>query len=54
MNKSEHFDEVDEFVKKYDELEIKLFNGEWCVYDSRLEYPFNFIPVEQYYNEFIA
>ena len=52
MNKSKHFEEVNKFALEHN-LEVKLFNGVWCVYDSNLEYPFNFIEVEEFYNKYL-
>lgn len=53
MNKSEHFNEVQQYITEHDGCEMKIFNGEWCVYILGMDYPFNFIPVETFYNKYI-
>lgn len=52
MNKSKHFEEVNKFALEHN-LEVKLFNGVWCVYNPELDYPFNFIEVEKFYKEYM-
>lgn len=53
MNKSEHFEEVKQYITECDGCELKLFNGEWCVYIPEMTYPFNFISVETFYNKYM-
>lgn len=54
MNKSEHFDVVDRFVKEHsDEFEINLFNGEWCVRIFNLPHPWCQLPVEKFYLKYV-
>lgn len=53
MKQPKYMKEVQEFVNEGFGFEIKVFNGEWMVYEEFAEPPFNFTPVDQFYDEVV-
>lgn len=53
MKQPQYMKEVQKFVNENSGMKIKIFNGEWCVYEELAEPPFNFTPVDQFYEDVV-
>ena len=49
----EILEKVSEYVDECEQTELVTFNGELKVYIKDLPYPFNYMSIDEFYNEYL-